>query len=31
MTSIGEETEDRIYRIEEEWMAAQGPLSEFGK
>ncbi|CAK4659177.1 unnamed protein product [Aphanomyces euteiches] len=25
----GESVEDRIYRIEEEWMAAQGPQSEF--
>lgn len=25
----GEVTEDRIYRIEEEWMNQQGPLSEF--
>ena len=25
----GETTEERIYRIEEEWMNAQGPLSEF--
>ncbi|ETW08564.1 hypothetical protein, variant 2 [Aphanomyces invadans] len=27
----GESVEDRIYRVEEEWMAAQGPQSEFGK
>ncbi|RHY94051.1 hypothetical protein DYB37_002161 [Aphanomyces astaci] len=26
----GESVEDRIYRVEEEWMAAQGPQSEFG-
>ncbi|OQR99088.1 ubiquitin family protein [Achlya hypogyna] len=25
----GESAEDRIYRIEEEWMASQGPQSEF--
>ncbi|KAF0698761.1 Aste57867_10619 [Aphanomyces stellatus] len=25
----GESVEDRIYRVEEEWMAAQGPQSEF--
>ena len=26
----GESSEDRIYRLEEEWMASQGPQSEFG-
>jgi hypothetical protein len=26
----GETSEDRIYRLEEEWMDAQGPHSEFG-
>lgn len=26
----GETSEDRIYRLEEEWMDAQGPQSEFG-
>lgn len=26
----GESSEDRIYRLEEEWMNAQGPQSEFG-
>lgn len=25
----GESSEDRIYRLEEEWMDAQGPQSEF--
>ncbi|DBA04960.1 TPA: hypothetical protein N0F65_006962 [Lagenidium giganteum] len=27
----GESSEDHIYRLEEEWMAQQGPQSEFGK
>jgi hypothetical protein len=27
----GESSEDRIYRLEEEWMNVQGPHSEFGK
>ena len=26
----GEGSEDRIFRLEDEWMASQGPQSEFG-
>ena len=28
-TIEGEESQERIYRMEEEWMRSQGPLSEF--